>query len=51
MISYASDDPAALPSPRYRDQIDAVTVHGMMVSPTQGSRAAPLAPEGELNPR
>lgn len=51
MISYASDDPTALPSPRYRDQIDAVMVHGMMVSPTQGSRAAPLAPEGELNPR
>lgn len=51
MIAFANDDTAALPAPRYRDQIDAVTAHGMTVAETQGTRIADPAPEGDLQPR
>lgn len=48
LISYASDAPMALPAPRYRDQIDAVTLHGRMVAATTGTRTAEPAPETPL---
>lgn len=44
MVSWAADDAAALPAPRYRDQIDAVTLHGLSVTPTAGTRSAAPAP-------
>lgn len=47
LIAYAQDDALALP-PQYRDQIDAVSLHGMSMSATAGTRTAAPAPEGEL---
>jgi alkaline phosphatase D len=48
LVSWAADDAFALPSPRYRDQIDAVTLHGLAVTPTAGERQDAPAPEGVL---
>lgn len=50
MVSFAGDEPGALPAPRYRNQIDDVTLHGRTVAATQGQRndlPAPL-PAGTL---
>ena len=47
MISFADAAPG-LPIARYQDQIDPVTVHGMSVAPTSGTRTAAPAPEGRL---
>jgi alkaline phosphatase D len=43
MVAWAQTDTAQL-IPRFQDQIDAVTAHGMAVSATQGSRTAEPAP-------
>ncbi|MGB1562240.1 MAG: alkaline phosphatase D family protein [Sinimarinibacterium flocculans] len=43
MVAWAQTDTAQL-IPRFQDQIDAVTAHGMAVSATQGSRVAAPAP-------
>ncbi len=50
MVSWAEEDPLALPSPRYRDQIDAVSLHGMAVTPTVGAYQSLPAPDGVLQP-
>ena len=44
MVSWAADAPTAIPMPRYRDQIDNVTLHGLTVVATSGSRSAEPAP-------
>ena len=49
LVSWMADAPAALP-PRYRDQIDSVTSHGLTVAPTRGQRADLPAPEAVLSP-
>jgi alkaline phosphatase D len=51
MVSWAEENTASLPAPHYRDQLDSVTAHGMLVTPTTGIRTARPAPEGILNPR
>ena len=51
MVSWAADDASALPAPRFADQIDAVTLHGMAVSPTSGSRVSAAAPDFVAAPR
>lgn len=50
MVSWAVDDPAALPSPRFRDQLDTVALHGLPVVATVGERQDQPAPEGVLRP-
>lgn len=45
LISFAADNPTALPQPRYRDQIDAVSVHNMAVVASVGTRMSAPAPE------
>ncbi len=49
MVSWAQADESRLP-PRQQDQIDSVTLHGMTIEPTAGSRIAAPAPEGVLLP-
>ncbi len=44
MVSWAADDPTAVPAPRYRDQLDYVLAHGMTVNATTGSRVSEPAP-------
>lgn len=44
MVSFATDDPTALPVPRFRNQIDNVVLHGRSVAATQGKRTALPAP-------
>lgn len=46
MVAWADDDPTTSP-PRLQDQIDAVDLHGLTISPTSGSQAlpAPRLPE------
>jgi alkaline phosphatase D len=44
MVSFAADEPTALPSPRFRNQIDNVVLHGREVEATTGSRTALPAP-------
>jgi alkaline phosphatase D len=44
MVSFANDEPTRLPTPRFKNQVDSVTLHGMPVQPSSSSRAAPLAP-------
>lgn len=51
MVTWANDDPAALPTPRYANQIDPVALHGMEAEPTRGSRASRPAPGFVANPR
>lgn len=43
MVSYAQDDSGTTP-PRYRNQIDAASVHGLAIVPSEGSRTAEPAP-------
>ncbi|CAA0079018.1 Alkaline phosphatase D [Halioglobus japonicus] len=50
MIAFAADDPSTTP-PRYRNQLDHVSLHGLGVEPTTGDRTAAPAPEGNLEPR
>lgn len=50
MVAWAQDNALALPAPQYRDQIDAVSLHGMSVSASSGARTATAAPEGILKP-
>ncbi|MFP5307132.1 MAG: hypothetical protein ACLGI7_15085, partial [Gammaproteobacteria bacterium] len=52
MVSWAQADGSAVP-PRFPDQIDSVTAHGMSVSATQGSRSAEPAPldAAQVDPR
>lgn len=49
MIAWAAEDAAAVP-PRFPDQLDDVVAHGMLVTPTSGTRTAEPAPEGVLVP-
>jgi hypothetical protein len=44
MVSFAADEPTALPTPRFRNQIDNVVLHGREVEATKGSRTALPAP-------
>ncbi|MDP3856689.1 MAG: alkaline phosphatase D family protein [Stagnimonas sp.] len=44
LVSWAQDEATALPAPRYRDQVDAVLLHGMSMAATSGSRSAEPAP-------
>jgi alkaline phosphatase D len=44
MVCYTADDPLALPSPRYADQIDVVTLHGMPTTASAGTRVCEPAP-------
>lgn len=44
MVSFSTDEPTRLPTPRFKNQVDAVTLHGMPVSPSSSARKAPLAP-------
>jgi alkaline phosphatase D len=50
MITFAADDVSATP-PRYRNQLDHVSLHGKTVDATAGDRVAEAAPEGILSPR
>lgn len=45
MVSFAKEDAMRLPVPRFRNQVDAVNLHGMAVEPTRSGRSAPLAPK------
>jgi alkaline phosphatase D len=49
MIAFAADDTSRTP-PRYRNQLDHVSLHGRVVAPTAGDRTAAPAPEGILQP-
>ena len=44
MVSFSTDEPTRLPTARFRNQVDAVALHGMSVSPSSSARKAPLAP-------
>ena len=44
LVSWAEDQPLAVPAPHFRDQLDAVTLHGLTVAATNGSRSAEPAP-------
>lgn len=44
LVSFSKDDANRLPVPRFRNQIDPVSVHGMGVSPSSSPRKAALAP-------
>lgn len=50
MIAFAADDLTLTP-PRYRNQLDHVSLHGNALAPTTGDRTAAPAPEGILSPR
>jgi alkaline phosphatase D len=49
MIAFAADDLTQTP-PRYRNQLDHVSLHGRAVVATAGDRTAEPAPQGILNP-
>ncbi len=49
MIAFAADDPTQTP-PRYRNQLDHVSLHGRAAVATAGDRTAAPAPLGILNP-
>ena len=49
MIAWAAADASAL-MPKFQDQLDDVTAHGLSVTPTAGTRSDVPAPEGELKP-
>ena len=51
LVSWAKEDASASPAPRYRDQVDPVTLHGLPVEPTRGTRPSPLAPRLVGKPR
>lgn len=51
MVTWAQPDPAALPAPRQRNQIDPVALHGMETEPTRGTRTSRPAPPFVANPR
>ncbi|HEX4842408.1 MAG TPA: alkaline phosphatase D family protein [Limnobacter sp.] len=44
MVSFSSDEPMRLPTPRFKNQVDAVVLHSMPVAPSRSDRVAPLAP-------
>jgi len=44
LVSWAQDEATALPAPRYRDQVDPVLLHGMVMAATTGTRTAEPAP-------
>lgn len=48
LVSFATEDPARLPVPRFRNQVDPVMHHGMQVQPTESSRKSPLAPSAAV---
>ncbi len=48
MVSFAADNPTAVPMPRYRDQLDYVLTHGMTVAATTGTRMSEPAPLTEM---
>lgn len=53
MIAWAHDDRSSHP-PRYKQQIDAITLHGLPVEPTRGTRQSAQAPAAEtvrMNPQ
>lgn len=50
MIAFAADNTTLTP-PRYRNQLDHVSLHGLSVEATAGDRTAEPAPEGILNPQ
>jgi alkaline phosphatase D len=47
LVSFANDEATRLPTPRFRNQIDPVTLHGMAVSPSSSPRKAALAPAAQ----
>jgi len=49
LVAWAEEDSARL-LPRYQDQLDDVSLHGLPVAATAGTRIALPAPEGELLP-
>ena len=49
MIAFAEEDRSQVP-PRYRNQLDHASLHGMEVAATSGTRTAEPAPEGVLRP-
>ncbi len=51
MVTWASEDRAALPAPRYPNQIDPVALHGMDTEPTRGTRTSIPAPAFVATPR
>jgi len=51
MVTWAHEDRAALPAPRYPNQIDPVALHGMETEPTAGSRTSRPAPGFDATPR
>jgi alkaline phosphatase D len=51
MVTWAQADPAALPAPRYPNQIDPVALHGIDTEPTRGTRASTPAPAFVADPR
>ncbi|HEX4878236.1 MAG TPA: alkaline phosphatase D family protein [Limnobacter sp.] len=44
MVSFAASEPMRLPTPRFKNQVDAVTLHGMAVQASRSERTAALAP-------
>jgi alkaline phosphatase D len=51
MVTWARDDRMALPTPRYRNQIDPVSLHGMATEETSGTRTSSPAPAFVATPR
>lgn len=51
MVSWANDDANATPAPRYRDQVDPVSMHGLAVEPTRRAPIGAPAPGFVANPR
>ncbi|AXQ31571.1 alkaline phosphatase [Solimonas sp. K1W22B-7] len=47
MVTFTQENATALP-PRFQDQIDSVSAHGMSVAATVGERVSAAAPEGML---
>lgn len=47
LVSFARDEASRLPTPRFRNQIDPVSLHGMAVSPSTSPRKAALAPAAQ----
>jgi alkaline phosphatase D len=50
MVSWAREDRAAKPSPRYPNQIDSVSLHGLDTEATSGTRTSSPAPNFAANP-
>lgn len=51
LVMHTADDPTRGLAGTYQDQIDVVSLYGMAVEASQGSRSAEPAPEATLSPR